>query len=557
MPETALSGGLAALRAGTSTVRQIHNGAVGGQRAPNQCASYPAGRLFIVSAGYQGDSSAPVWCRYNAPLLRSPLPTMKLIIKFFSEITIKTPQVRKRFVKQLKVNLKALLQPIDPEARVNGTWDSLEVQTGDDPQRQAAVIKRLCNTPGISHIHEVHEYPLTTLEDLAELCVAQFGEQVRGKVFAVRCKRVGRDHPFSSPEVAAYLGSQLRQRCGAAGISLKQPEVVVNVEIREQRVFLIETRHEGMGGFPLGTMEPVLSLMSGGFDSTVASYRMLQRGLLPHFVFFNLGGRAHEIGVRQIAHELWQRYAASHRLRFISVPFEEVVGEILKNVDNSQMGVVLKRMMLRVADRIAWRLNMDALVTGEAIAQVASQTLPNLAVIDKACERLVLRPLIATSKREIIDTVRAIGMEQMCTAIPEYCGIISVSPAIRTTVARVEEAEAAFDFSVLEAALQRVTITDCRDLELEAGTDIEVVEQPLTGQIVLDIRAPDEQEAAPLQLEGIEVRCIPFFELSRRFAELDPARMYLLYCDRGLMSRMHAQNLLDSGHLNVRVLRKG
>src|SRR5690554_7701043 len=84
-------------------------------------------------------------------------------------------------------------------------------------------------------------------------------------------------------------------------------------------------------------MEPVLSLMSGGFDSTVASYQMLQRGVLPHFVFFNLGGRAHELGVRQVAHYLWEKYAASHRLRFISVPFEGVVAEILQNVDNSQM----------------------------------------------------------------------------------------------------------------------------------------------------------------------------------------------------------------------------
>ncbi|HIQ53457.1 MAG TPA: tRNA 4-thiouridine(8) synthase ThiI, partial [Pseudomonas pachastrellae] len=320
---------------------------------------------------------------------------MKLIIKFFPEITIKSRQVRKRFVAQLKGNLKKVLAAIDPQARVNGNWDSLEVNLGSDPALQQQCIERLRNTPGIAHFFAVQEYPLGTVDELVELCVANLGDQVQGKTFAVRCKRVG-THPFSSQDVAIKVGSALNRRCGAAGVSLKQPEVEVHVEIRDQKIYLIQARHEGMGGFPLGTMEPVLSLLSGGFDSTVASYQMLQRGLLPHFVFFNLGGRAHELGVRQVAHYLWERYATSHRLRFVSVPFEGVVAEILQNVENSQMGVVLKRMMLRAADRVAYRLGIDALVTGEAIAQVASQTLPNLSVIDQVAERFVVRPLITT-----------------------------------------------------------------------------------------------------------------------------------------------------------------
>src|SRR5690606_3685422 len=286
-------------------------------------------------------------------LRRPRIVPMKLIIKFFAEITIKSPQVRKRFVQQLRKNLKALLKPIDPELRITGNWDSLEIITGDDPV-QAQVIERLQHTPGINHIHEVREHELGSLEELADLCVARFAEQLPGKTFAVRCKRIGK-HPFSSTDVNRLLGSRLMEASGAAGVSLKAPDVEIQLEIRQERVFLIQARHEGMGGFPLGTMEPVLSLMSGGFDSTVASYQMLQRGILPHFVFFNLGGRAHELGVRQVAHYLWEKYAASHRLRFISVPFEGVVAEILQNVDNSQMGVVLKRMMLRAASRIAQR----------------------------------------------------------------------------------------------------------------------------------------------------------------------------------------------------------
>ena len=103
---------------------------------------------------------------------------------------------------------------------------------------------------------------------------------------------------------------------------------------------------------------------------------------------------------------------------FISVPFEEVVGEILQKVDNSQMGVVLKRMMLRASTEIAERLHIDALVTGEAISQVSSQTLPNLSVIDSATDMLVLRPLIASHKQDIIDTAFQIGTAEFARTCP-------------------------------------------------------------------------------------------------------------------------------------------
>ena len=526
----------------------------------------------LMSAGYR--LNALFWCRayadrrrdstarpaitlgYNAWLCAPYTIPMKLIIKFFPEITIKSRQVRKRFVAQLKGNLKLLLSDIDPAARVNGNWDSLEVNLGSDKALQLRCIERLKNTPGIAHLSEVHEYPLGTLEELAELCLSSIGNQLQGKLFSVRCKRVGK-HDFSSQDVAIQVGGELHRRCGAAGVSMKNPEVVVQIEIRDQRVFLIQARHQGMGGFPLGTMEPVLSLLSGGFDSTVASYQMLQRGLLPHFVFFNLGGRAHELGVRQVAHYLWQQYASSHRLRFVSVPFEGVVAEILENVENSQMGVVLKRMMLRAADRVAYRLGIDALVTGEAIAQVASQTLPNLSVIDKAAERFVIRPLITTSKLDIIDTARRIGTLDFSSSMPEYCGVISVGPAIRTTVAKVEEVEACFDFEVLSRAVESATYTDCSELDqvMEGGAEVEMVNTALTGQVVLDIRHPDEQDARPLALPGIEVQAVPFFRLNSVFTTLDASRAYLLYCEKGVMSQLHAQYLLDAGHDNVRVLR--
>ncbi|MEZ5483121.1 MAG: hypothetical protein R3E73_13495 [Porticoccaceae bacterium] len=195
-----------------------------------------------------------------------------------------------------------------------------------------------------------------------------------------------------------------------------------------------------LGGFPLGTQIRVMSLISGGFDSTVSSFLTMKRGLRTHFLFFNLGGRAHEVGVKEVAFYLWNRYSGSHRVRFITVPFEDVVAEILTSVENSQMGVILKRMMLRAGTRIADEMDVAALVTGEAVAQVSSQTLANLAVIDSVTEKLVLRPLITFDKNDIIDIARKIGTEEFAAKIRD-CGVISLNPTTRARPERIAEEE--------------------------------------------------------------------------------------------------------------------
>ena len=482
---------------------------------------------------------------------------MKLIVKVFPEITIKSRPVRKRFIRQLGRNIRTVLKDLDPALAVDGVWDNLEVVTRlYDEKVLREMTERLSCMPGIAHFLQVDEYPLGDFDDIVAKCKTHFGHLLAGKHFAVRCKRGGH-HDFSSMDVDRYVGSQLRQQCGAAGIDLRNPEVEVRIEIRDKRLYVIHNQHKGIGGYPLGALEQTLVLMSGGFDSTVAAYQMMRRGLMTHFCFFNLGGRAHELGVMEVAHYLWKKYGSSQRVLFVSVPFEEVVGEILGKVDNSYMGVTLKRMMLRAATNIADRLQIDALVTGEAISQVSSQTLPNLAVIDSATEKLVLRPLLASHKQDIIDQANEIGTAEFAKHMPEYCGVISVNPTTCAKRHRVDHEEKQFDMAVLERALERARLVSIDHVIDELGQDIQIeeVSQALAGQVVIDIRHPDAQEDQPLELDGIEVKALPFYALNSRFKELDPTRQYLLYCDKGVMSRLHAHHLLSEGHANVRVYR--
>ena len=482
---------------------------------------------------------------------------MKFIIKYFAEITIKSSPVRKQFANQLAKNLRTILKIIDSNIDVKTHWDHIEINTAvDDPELQQKMIDRLSCTPGVGQFLQVVEYPLVDIADILAKCQQHFGTQLKDKIFCVRCKRVGK-HDFTSTEIEREIGASLFRTCSPKGVSLKSPEVEVRLEIKDNRLYLIERAYKGLGGYPLASLEQVLVLMSGGYDSTVAAYQMIRRGILPHFCFFNLGGRAHELGVMEVAHFLWDKYASSQRLMFISVPFEMIVGEILTKIDNSQMGVILKRMMLRSASKIAARFELNALVTGEAISQVSSQTLTNLTVINQATDMLVIRPLVATHKDDIIHLAEEIGTAQYARHMPEYCGVISVNPTTRAKPARIEREEENFDFSLLDQAIKQakwVTIDQVMQ-ELDKDINVEQVSEITAGQIVIDIRHPDQIEDSPLSLAEVEVKQIPFYAINQQFSKLDETRQYLLYCDKGVMSRLHAHHLLNEGHINVRVYR--
>lgn len=482
---------------------------------------------------------------------------MQFTVRYFPEITLKSRPVRKQMARQLQTNLHRRLQPVDPGVRVAAGWDRLTVYTsGDDGAAIRRVVGVLQTTPGIAHALEVVEYPLADLPDLVDKVVALWAPQLAGKRFAVRCRRQG-EHGFSSREVECTVGAALLGSCESAAVDLSRPDEWVRIEVVRGRFYVGHRRYQGLGGYPCGTIGSVLSLMSGGFDSTVASYQMMRRGTVTHFLFFNLGGHAHELGVKEVSLFLWMKYGGTHPVQFISVPFDEVVAELQRRVDDSYMGVLLKRLMLRAAGAVAAGLEVEALVTGESIAQVSSQTLRNLAAIDEVSDRLVLRPLIAAHKSDIVAVSREIGAEAFAAAMPEYCGAISVKPTTRARPERIRREEARFDCAVLERAVAAATWTPIDALS-PAGDDlpaVAVVSCPTAGSVIIDVRHPEEREQAPLVLPGWRVLHIPFFELHGRFAGLEPDRRYLLYCGQGVMSRLHAAHLLSQGFANVGVYR--
>ena len=481
---------------------------------------------------------------------------MKFIVKPHPEIFVKSDSVRKRFTKILESNIRIIVQRLSDSVAVQNRRSHIEVSSKDDSIRDQ-VLAVLTQTPGIHHSLEVKQSDFTDMHDIYEQTLEHVRDQIEGKTFCVRAKRTGK-HDFTSIELERYVGGGLNQAIESASVKLKNPDVTVKIEVAQDKLNQVLARHKGLGGFPLGTQEDVLSLISGGFDSGVSSYLHIKRGSKVHYCFFNLGGPAHEIGVKQVSHFLWKKYGSSAKVKFIAIDFEPVVAEILENVADGQMGVVLKRMFMRAAGQVAERMGLQALVTGEALGQVSSQTLTNLRHIDNVTDTLILRPLINWDKEDIINVARDIGTEDFAKTMPEFCGVISKSPTVKAVKEKLETEEAKFDFAVLDRVVQEARVIDIRDIEKESqeqAPEIELVDQIDNGAIVLDIRSPDEEDENPLEIENVEVKHLPFYKLATQFGDLPQDNTYLLYCDRGVMSRLQALYLKENGFDNVKVYR--
>ncbi len=478
------------------------------------------------------------------------------IVKLFPEIVVKSKPVRTRMIRILTGNIRNVFQNSGIRVKVLGNWDRVFVKVPKEVSNETSsdILSRI---PGIHSFSEVLSFPYTSLDDILRTAAPLAMPEITGKTFCVRCKRKGQE-TFTSVELERALGEVLWESGKSAGVSLKKPQVTIHVEVDGKKFYLLSNTRKGIGGYPLSTQEDVLSLISGGFDSGVSSFDFIRRGARVHYCFFNMGGREHEIGVREEAHFIWKKYGSSHRVKFFAVPFEDVVGEILQKIDHHLMGVVLKRMMMRAAAKIAEREGIKALVTGESVGQVSSQTITNLSVIDRVTPVLILRPLITMDKQDIIDKCREIGTEELAAAMPEYCGVISQKPTIHADLGKIEEEEKKFDFSILDKAVEDSRWTDIKEIgEAPKGAEpeVEYVTAAGEGEVVLDVRAPDEAEENPLRLEGAEIKELPFYKIATEFGNLDQSKTYLLYCRNGVMSRLQALILKERGFKNVKVIR--
>ena len=264
--------------------------------------------------------------------------------------------------------------------------------------------------------------------------------------FRIDTQRGDKAFPLTSPEINRVLGAAVKERSHAR-VDLETPEFTVFVEILPRDAFFGFNKIPGPGGLPVGASGRVVSLISGGIDSPVASYRMMQRGCRLIFVHFHSAPYQDKTSQEKVRELLKRLTRHQFNSRLFLIPFGEIQRQIVAAVGRPLRVVLYRRMMLRIAEAIARREKAKALVTGESLGQVASQTLENMAVIQQATALPILRHLVGMDKQEIIDQARCIGTFDISSIPDQDCCQLFVPkhPATKAELAEVEQAESHYD----------------------------------------------------------------------------------------------------------------
>ncbi len=338
----------------------------------------------------------------------------------YSEVAVKGPSTRSKMEDLLRSNLEEALSArgVDYDRVDVADGRVLVWARGGEAVRAAEAAARVFGVKSSSPAVRVE---FDGIEDLVGEASRFFCSRVRGRVFRVRARRAGR-HGFTSKDVERLLGSVLLEKCGAAGVDLTSPEYTARVEVRGASAFFYDLIMEGPGGLPLGSEDRSLVLFSGGFDSTAAAWLVMKRGSPVDLLFYDYGDAEFRRIAVAAAKLLADTWAYGSRPRLVVADFRGAAKLVASKVGPEYRVLVARRLMMLYAVRVAREAGALALVTGENIGQVASQTIANMYLIGGGLELPVIRPLAGFDKEETVNLTRRIGTHDLNAAQVEVCG---------------------------------------------------------------------------------------------------------------------------------------
>lgn len=396
------------------------------------------------------------------------MPAMRSVLVHYQEIALKGRN-RPYFIDTLVRNLREATADLDVAA-VRPLMGRLELVLGPTAPWEA-VRERLRRVFGVATFTPAGRGPLD-LDGLAEAILRDLGDR-EVESFRVSARRADKRYPLTSPELERELGGRIKRAKGWR-VDLTRPALTIHAEVLPAEVFYSFGKERGPGGLPSGVSGRVVCLMSGGIDSPVAAYRMMRRGCRVHFVHFHsypMLSRASQEKARELA-ALLTRFELRSRLYLVA--FGELQQQVVLAVPPPLRVVIYRRLMVRIAERLAARSRAQALVTGEVVGQVASQTLDNLAVIDRVATLPILRPLVGCDKDEIVAEAQALGTYSISIVSDEDCCTLFTPrhPATRARLADVERAEQMLPSSVealAEAAAAAAVVEEFRFPMIESS----------------------------------------------------------------------------------------
>jgi thiamine biosynthesis protein ThiI len=367
---------------------------------------------------------------------------MTSIVIHYKELALKGRN-RPWFIQQLVRNIKTALEGVRVRS-VRAVMGRIEVElaAADREAAAAEAQDRLKHVFGIANFSYAGRAPLD-FDALANAILEDLGSR-QALSFRVSARRADKLLPFTSPQLEREVGGRIKQAKGWK-VDLDNPALTVHVEALPDHAFYSFGKHPGAGGLPTATSGRVACLLSGGIDSPVAAFRMMRRGcsvLMIHFHSYPILSRASQEKARELA-GLLTRYQLRTRLHLVA--FGGLQQQILLAVRPELRVIVYRRLMLRIAERLAKPWKARALVTGEVLGQVASQTLENMTVTAEAATMAILRPLVGMDKDEITAEAERIGTYRI-SIIPDQdcCQLFTPAhPATRVTRNEIQEAERA------------------------------------------------------------------------------------------------------------------
>jgi tRNA uracil 4-sulfurtransferase len=374
-----------------------------------------------------------------------------VIVVHYHELWLKGGN-RRFFLGKLHTALRLSLQGI-PLERIEQPGDRFIVRLGDGAPIEE-VTARLGRIAGVAYFAVARpvERSMEALSAAAwdEVAGLNFGS------FAVRAKRSDKSFPVASMEIDRAVGRFLLDKLRAAGrdvrVKLKEPEVTVHIEVTPGPLLVYARKIPGIGGLPANTAGRMTCLLSGGYDSAVAAYQMMKRGAHLSFVhFYGTGARAGESSLHIASGLARVLTAYQFRAKLYRVPFEAIQREIVRAAPEGVRILLYRRMMLRIAEAFARRDRALALVTGDSLAQVASQTLRNLAAVDAVARMPVFRPLIGTDKMDILASAKKIGTYEISSEPFHDCCPVFMprTPELSASAEELDRAEVNLDIAAL------------------------------------------------------------------------------------------------------------
>lgn len=292
------------------------------------------------------------------------------------------------------------------------------------------------------------------LEIIVRDVLARFGDELsRARTFKVAAKRSDKSFPLKSPEICAELGGRILDRFPHLEVDVKSPDITVNVEIRDTNAYIHSGNRPAAGGIPVGTSGKAMLLLSGGIDSPVAGYMMAKRGIdisAIHYVSPPYTSERARLKVERLCEKLspWCGDTA-----FYCVPFTEIQETLRDNCPEELFTILMRRLMMEIAQRICEKKGISALITGESVGQVASQTMGAIVCTDNACRMPVFRPVIGMDKSEITEIARKIDTFDISIEPYEDCCTVFTPkhPKTKPSLEEVIAAQNSFDFEPLIA----------------------------------------------------------------------------------------------------------